>query len=67
MNSDERGYDIASEIYPVGIMVDENTIQVFLDFAVDSGLITQQQRNTIVGYELYRGDRRLNRSVVGVS
>jgi hypothetical protein len=64
MNSDERGYDIASEIYPVGIMVDENIIQVFLDFAVDSGLITQQQRDTIVGYELYRGDRRLNRSVV---
>lgn len=31
---------------------------------MDSGLITQQQRNTIVGYELYRGDRRLNRSVV---
>lgn len=31
---------------------------------MDSGLITQQQRDTIVGYELYRGDRRLNRSVV---
>lgn len=64
MNSDERGYDIASEIYPVGVMVDENIIQVFLDFAVDSGLITQAQRDTVVGYELYRGDRRLNRSVV---
>lgn len=64
MNSDERGYDVASEIYPVGIMVDENIIQVFLDFAVDSGLISQSQRDTVVGYELYRGDRRLNRSVV---
>lgn len=64
MSSDERGYDVASEVYPIGIMIDEEVVQIFLDFAVDSGLITQEQRSTIVGYELFRGDRRLNRSVV---
>lgn len=64
MSSDMRSMGISAEIYPVGIMVNEEIIQVFLDFAVDSGLITQEQRDTIVGYELYRGDRRLNRSIV---
>lgn len=64
MNSDIRNYGVESEIYPIGILIDESTISLFLDFAVDSGLITQEQRDNVVGYELYRGDRRLNRSVV---
>lgn len=64
MNSDTRVYDTPSEIYPIGVLLNEDIVQVFLDFAVDSGLITQEQRDTVVGYELFRGDRRLNRSVV---
>ena len=64
MNSDARSYDAPSEIYPIGVLLDEDKISVFLDFAVDSKLITKEQRDQIVGYELYRGDRRLNRSVL---
>lgn len=64
MNSDIRSFNVDSEIYPIGIMINEDTVNVFLDFAVDSGLITQQQRDSIVGYEIYRGDRRLNRSII---
>lgn len=64
MNSDTRVYDTPSEIYPIGVLIDEDIINVFLDFAVDSGLITKEQRDTVVGYEIYRGDRRLNRSVI---
>lgn len=64
MNSDIRSFNVNSEIYPIGILIDEDVIQVFLDFAVDSGLISQKQRDSIVGYEIYRGDRRLNRSIV---
>lgn len=65
MNSDIRLTEEGSEIYPIGILINEDVINVFLDYAVDSGLITQDQRDTIIGYELYRGDRRLNKSVVG--
>lgn len=65
MNSDIRLTEEGSEIYPVGVLINEDIINVFLDYAVDSGLITQDQRDTIIGYELYRGDRRLNKSVVG--
>lgn len=64
MNSDSRGYDVQSEIYPIGVLINEDIIQVFLDYAVDSGLITKEQRETVVGYEIYRGDRKLNRSVL---
>lgn len=64
MNRDVRSYDVPSDIYPIGILVDEDMINVFLDFAVDSGLITKEQRDMVTGYEIYRGDRRLNRSVI---
>lgn len=65
MNTDIRTTNDVSEIYPVGILINESIINVFLDYAVDSGLITQEQRDTVCGYELYRGDRRLNKSIVG--
>lgn len=64
MSSDQRTMDVLAEIYPMGVLIDDNIVEVFLDFAVDSGFITQEQRDTIIGYELYRGDRRLNRSIV---
>lgn len=53
-----------SKIYPIGITIDENTINIFLDAAVESGLIDQTQRDSIVGYELYRGDRTVNKSII---
>ena len=65
MNTDLRSTSESSEIYPVGVMINESVIDVFLDFAVDSGYITKEQRDNITAYELYRGDRRLNKSVVG--
>ena len=53
-----------SKIYPIGITIDENTVNVFLDSAVKTGLIDQEQRNRITGYEIYRGDRTVNKSIV---
>ena len=64
MNEDTRGFDVESDIYPMGILINEDIVQAFLDFAVDSGFITKDQRDSVVGYEIYRGDRRLNRSVI---
>lgn len=53
-----------SIIYPIGITIDEVVINDFLDIAVNNSLITQEQRDSITGYEIFRGDRTLNKSIV---
>lgn len=53
-----------SKIYPIGLTIDERTINAFLDAAVDSFLITKEQRDTIIGYEIYRGDRTISKSII---
>lgn len=65
INGDLRSVSDNSEIYPVGILINEAILNVFLDYAVDSGLISMDQRESICGYDIYRGDRMLNKSVVG--
>lgn len=57
-------YDSMSYIYPMGVTIDDDVVSEFLDMAVDSGLITADMRASIAGYEIFRGDRRLDRSVV---
>jgi hypothetical protein len=54
----------SSVIYPLGITVNEELINAFLDVAVVNGLLTQSDRNKISGYEIFRGDISLDRSVV---
>ena len=51
-------------IFPLGVTIDETIINAFLDIAVDNELLTQSDRNKIVGYEIFRGDITLDRSVV---
>lgn len=51
-------------IFPLGVTIDETIINLFLDVAVDNGLLTQSDRDKIVGYEIFRGDITLDRSVV---
>ena len=51
-------------IFPLGIWIDNEIINALLDVAVDSELITQEFRNRIKGYEIYRGDRRMNKSII---
>jgi hypothetical protein len=51
-------------IFPLGVTIDENIINVFLDVAVDNNLLTKSDRDKIVGYEVFRGDITLDRSVV---
>ena len=53
-----------SRIFPIGITINEKTIEAFLDAAVTSGLIDQDQRDSIVGYEIYRGDRTTSKSII---
>lgn len=51
-------------IFPLGVTIDENIINAFLDIAVVNGLVSEEDRNLITSYEIFRGDLNLNRSVV---
>lgn len=53
-----------SIIYPIGFHLSREVINAFLDIAVTNNLLTLEERNNITKYEIYRGDRRTNRSVV---
>ena len=59
----KRGFS-SSAIFPLGVTIDENVINAFLDIAKNNGLISEQDRNDIVGYEILRGNLTSNRSVV---
>lgn len=58
-------YGVDSYIYPMGVMLDDDIVNEFLDIAVENGLIDKARRDSIIGYELYRGDRTLDKSVIG--
>ena len=60
---DDAGYG-ESYIYPIGAYLDPTVVEVFLDIAEDSGLITADQRGRITQYEIFRGDRTLDKSVI---
>jgi hypothetical protein len=53
----------ASTIYPIGFTLDENIINSLLDIAVSNELITSQRRNSLVKYEIVRGDISNDRSI----
>ncbi len=53
-----------STIYPIGFYLDNEVIQNFLDVALINGLITSEERLTLNKYEIYRGSRTSQKSVV---
>lgn len=55
---------VDSLIFPLGVTLDNDIINAFLDIAVKNNLITQEQRNSVDYYEIFKGDRRLEKSVV---
>lgn len=61
-------YTIASlsdtVIYPIGIYLDKDIINAFLDIAVKNEIITQAEREDIVSYELLVGSRTGNKTVL---
>lgn len=64
MNDAIKSNNTLSDVYVLGFMLDDDIINKFLDIAVESGLISQDKRDQICGYELYRGDRKLNKSII---
>ena len=54
----------SSNIFPLGFTIDKEVIAMFLDVAENNGLITKEERDSIVSYEIFRGDRRIDRSII---
>lgn len=53
-----------SHIYPIGFRIDNEIINSFLDIAVDNNLLSQEERDQITGYRIYRGSRAVEKSIV---
>ena len=53
-----------SIIYPIGFNLSSDIVNTFLNIAVKNGLLTEEERSRITSFELYRGDRRIQRSVI---
>ena len=53
-----------SLIFPLGISLDSEVVNVFLNIAVKNNLLTQAQRDGIVGYEILKGDNTVNKSIL---
>lgn len=51
-------------IFPIGIRVQHDSVVAALNEAVTDGLITAEERQSIVGYRIVRGNRVGNKSVV---
>lgn len=63
-NTSGMEYGGKNKIFPKGIWISNNIINTALDLAVSNEIITQEFRDEIVGYEIHRGDRRKNRSII---
>lgn len=53
-----------SYIYPLGVTINELAINALLDIALDNQLMSKEDRDSIYGYEIFRGNLATNRSVV---
>jgi hypothetical protein len=51
-------------IHPLGVSIDTDVVNVFLNLAVKTGQITQEQRDSIVYFKVNRGYRGVNRTVL---
>jgi len=51
-------------IYPIGFSIDNDAINLFLDVAVSNGLLSVEDRAKVNKYEIVRGDRSTDRSIV---
>lgn len=65
MTNQSLSVNAEANIFPIGLFINDDVVKQFLDVAVLNGMITQDQRDAITGYEIWRGDRKLNRSVIG--
>jgi len=53
-----------NKIFPIGFYIDNDVVRAMLNLALSNGLIDSEFRNSITHYEIFRGDTRLNKSIV---
>lgn len=53
-----------AKIYPIGIRVGRDDVKAWLEWAVLNGLITNEEKLSITGYKIVRGNRVSNKSIV---
>ena len=53
-----------SRIYPIGVTIDTDVINAFLNISEKNNLITKEQRDSITGFEIFRGDRAIHKSII---
>lgn len=63
-NSTES-FKVKNKIYPLGVTLDIEQIKQALESAVNRNLITEEEKQTICGYRILRGDRNGNQSIIG--
>jgi len=59
-----KDYTENNIVYPIGVRVDHSSVLNTLAQAVNDGILTQRDRNRIVGYRIVRGNRVGNKSVI---
>ena len=64
MNTNKPGDFKKAIIYPIGFHLDNDVISSMLDVALLNGLITLEERSSISKYEIYRGARTSQKTVV---
>tara|TARA_R110000772_G_scaffold72562_2_gene158393 strand:+ start:2458 stop:9570 length:7113 start_codon:yes stop_codon:yes gene_type:complete len=57
--------DNESIVSPLGLFLDPEAVDNMLDVAVDNGLLTQKQKDSIIEYKIYRADTSNDRSIIG--
>ena len=50
-------------IYPIGVQL-KNSLNDYIQIAITRGILTQEEANLIAGYEIVRGDRTGNKSII---
>lgn len=53
-----------AKIYPMGIWLAPEDVKTWVLWAVSQGLITDEERLTITGYKIVRGNRATNKSII---
>ena len=63
MSFNQQATNSDSVIYPLGISIDPEVVNSFLDLAVKNNLLSQKRRDSIIGFKIHRGDTTLDRSI----
>lgn len=53
-----------SYIFPLGVMIDSDTVNAMLRVALNNNLITKKEFDNIEGYEILKADNTVSRSVI---